>query len=136
MKNLSIAALLILCLFAQVPAQAAGDWDNGTFSCTVIIESQTPWYLPWQWGRWERFYLTYSISKSPDYRIAPYRCSYGAGTFGGIFQDRYDCVFTGTYRHFDDPQQFFRIELKPGASKSDVCGIVFNQLRLYPGNHY
>ncbi len=131
MKKISITAMFVLCFFVSAPAEAA-DWNNGTFSCTVNIESQTPWYLPWQWGRWKKFFLTYNLTKSPDHRTAPYACSYGSGELGGVFEDTYNCMYIGGYHHFRDKQTFFKIELRPGVSKSDACGIVFNKLNLYP----
>jgi len=43
--------------------------------------------------------------------------------------------YIGGYNHFRDKQTFFKIELRPGVSKSDACQTVFNQLNLYYEKH-
>jgi len=133
MRHKTIAALLAICLYSPMPAQGA-DWSNGTFACTVNIESQTAWYLPWQWGRWKKFFLTYNLAESPDYRTAPYACYY-FGNELSLLENTYSCAYIGGYNHFRDKQTFFKIELRPGVSKSDACQTVFNQLNLYYEKH-
>ena len=132
-KSLVAMLLLGMGVFASTPARAA-DWNNGTFSCEVINVELAPWYLPWKWGRWEKFCLTYTLTSPKDKMQKKKNCHYCCSNVSEIDVGvEYNCAYIGGYRYFVDETTYFKIELKSGSSKSDACQIVFSSLYLEPG---
>lgn len=121
MKKLTITALLIVSLFTVTPAAQAADWSNGKFSCDLEVTKLAPWWEFYNWGKWEKVHLKYSLISRPEIS-------------GTIVCDASSLDYTkflcSVEPEFPNAicccQTLSKYTFNPGTSKSQACEAVFN----------
>jgi len=124
MKNLVIAAWLVVVLCFSASTARAADWSNGTFSCDLTVVEAGLWWVPWQWGVWQKVDVKFYQNVKPDISVV-YNCSLVGG----------NSLFLCTTQNYNPNLSFpgwgnvvaFGPTLNPGISKSQACGATFDK---------
>jgi hypothetical protein len=127
MKKTSIAALLILSLYAPLSAHAA-DFSGNGFSCDLTDIELKPWWVPFVWGQWTRFNVKIYKTQSPE-KAVTYVCtdiSLGNTTFGCTLEP-VNQVLVASMMNLAWAMNM--TNFRPGITKGQACEIALNAAR-------
>ncbi len=128
MRHLIIALVLATSFLTAPPAAKAADWTNGVISCDINVKELGTWYVPWIWGKWEKFEVLFYLNAAPK-DAATFTCR-------SIWPDNtiFACMLPEAQYLIAGSKLKMRLVMQPtipsGTSKNAACEIAYNAVKL------